>query len=66
MKLQIRTRADLEAERAQVQRDAARAKAQAYLAATDWMVVRQSETGAAMADTVLAARAEARALLSAP
>jgi hypothetical protein len=44
---------------------AARAEAVAYLAATDWMVVRQAETGQAVPKDVLAARAEARKAASA-
>lgn len=36
------------------------AEARAYLASTDWYVVRQTETGAAIPDDVTAKRAEAR------
>ena len=42
----------------------ARSAAAAYLAATDWMVIRQSETGQPVPDNILRARAEARAALS--
>ena len=42
----------------------ARSTAAAYLAATDWMVIRQSETGQPVPDDILHARAEARAALS--
>lgn len=42
----------------------ARSTAAAYLAATDWMVIRQSETGQPVPDHILQARAEARAVLS--
>lgn len=42
----------------------ARSTAAAYLAATDWMVIRQSETGQPVPDDILQARAEARAVLS--
>jgi hypothetical protein len=44
---------------------AARAEALAYLASTDWMVVRQAETGEAVPEDVLARRAEARKVASA-
>lgn len=42
----------------------ARSTAAAYLAATDWMVIRHSETGQPVPDDILHARAEARAALS--
>ena len=42
----------------------ARSTAAAYLAATDWMVIRQSETGQPVPDDILRARAEARTVLS--
>ena len=45
--------------------EAAIADAQAYLDATDWLVVRMAETGQPMPDDVPPARAEARAVISA-
>ena len=65
MNLIVKTPADLEAERAQSSRDADRARASACLAETDWMVVRQAETGKPVPPHILHARAEARAILSA-
>lgn len=44
--------------------EAAIANAQAYLDATDWLVVRMAETGQLMPDDVPPARAEARAVIS--
>lgn len=43
--------------------DRAKAKARAYLLETDWYVTRLSETGKAIPDEVLTARAEARVIL---
>lgn len=43
------------------QQQAANAKARAYLAKTDWYIIRQSETGEPVPKDVLAKRAEARA-----
>ena len=40
--------------------DVVNATAQAYLASTDWMVIRQQETGAAVPQEVADARAAAR------
>ena len=39
------------------------AKSEAYLAATDWYVTRNSETGVAIPENITAARAEARAAI---
>jgi hypothetical protein len=39
------------------------ATSEAYLAATDWYVTRNSETGAAIPENITAARAEARAAI---
>ena len=61
---QLVTRADKEAAAEAAGRASARSAAAAELAATDWMVVREAETGAVIPDQVRAARAAARALLS--
>jgi len=63
MTLLIKTPADLEAARAAQERAAAQAEARAYLARTDWLVVRQAETGTAIPESVTRTRAEARKLL---
>lgn len=42
----------------------ARSTAAAYLASTDWMVIRAAEAGKPVPDDILQARAEARAVLS--
>ena len=42
----------------------ARSAAAAYLDATDWIVIRQSETGQPVPDDILRARADARDMLS--
>ncbi|MCC5968298.1 MAG: hypothetical protein JJU24_19480 [Natronohydrobacter sp.] len=63
MTLLIKTPADLEAARAAQERAAAQAEARAYLARTDWLVVRQAETGTAIPEAVTRTRAEARKLL---
>lgn len=41
--------------------DQINAEAKAYLSLTDWYVIRQLETGAAIPDEILSARAESRA-----
>ena len=64
MKLTIKTPADLEAERAEREREATRAEALAYLASTDWMVVRQTETGKPVPEDIAAQRAAARKTVS--
>jgi hypothetical protein len=46
---------------AQVDQDKINAEARAYLASTDWYVVRQAETGVAVPQSILDARAAARA-----
>lgn len=43
---------------------AAPAEALAYLASTDWMVVRQAETGEAVPEDVKASRQAARSILN--
>lgn len=58
----IKTAAELAAERLDAERDSARATARSYLAQTDWLVVRQAETGTPVPPEVLTARAEARAI----
>lgn len=45
-------------------RQLARAEAAAFLAQTDWMVVRQVETGQAVPEDIRTRRAQARGLLS--
>jgi len=65
MKLHIRTAEDLEAARLAQAHENASAEARAYLARTDWLVVRQAETGVPVPEAVLQARAEARRLLHA-
>lgn len=64
MKLIIKTAADLDAERAAQAREVARVEALAYLARTDWLVVRQAETGAPVPEAIMQARAEARRMLN--
>lgn len=61
MRLLIKTPADLQAEHERAERVAARNAARDYLAATDWMVVRQAETGAPVPEEVLQRRRGARA-----
>jgi len=63
MTLIIRTAADLAAERDAAARARAAVEARAYLAETDWMVVRAAETGKPVPDRVTQARAAARASL---
>jgi len=64
MKLRIKTPADLEAARIAAQRDALRADARAFLAATDWLIVRRAETGTEVPPDIVQARANARHVLS--
>jgi len=64
MKLTIRTAAELTAETQAAERARAVLDARRYLAETDWMVVRATETGLPVPDTVLQSRAEARQFLS--
>ena len=65
MKLTIKTPADLAAAAQARENEAARAQARAYLSDTDWLVVRQAETGTPIPDDIRQNRAEARSLLSA-
>ena len=60
MKLTIKTPADLQRESEAQARAKAAQEARAYLASTDWMIVRQAETGKPVPDDVLAKRAAAR------
>jgi hypothetical protein len=60
----IKTAKDLADEREAAALAAEKAKAQAYLASTDWYVVRHAETGKAIPADVMDARAKARELLS--
>lgn len=60
MKMIIKTANDLAAEDLAHEQD----KARCYLTRTDWMVVRHSETGVPVPPEVLAARAQARDLLT--
>ena len=64
MKLTIKTADDLAAEQAARAAQAAqRPDAMAYLASTDWLVVRQAETGKPVPQDARDRRAEARAIL---
>lgn len=60
MKLTIKTADDLAREAEAAERDRLAAEARAYLAATDWMVVRMAETGVPVPSDVAEARAAAR------
>ena len=60
MKLTIKTAGDLQAEAQEVARQAERSEALAYLADTDWMVVRYAETGKDIPADVLKKRQAAR------
>jgi hypothetical protein len=64
MSLIVKTAEDLAAEKEAAARAAEKAKAQAYLASTDWLIVRHAETGKDIPADVLDARANARELLS--
>lgn len=64
MRLHIRTPEELAAEVQAKAENALRAEARAYLDDTDWLVVRQAETGTVMPEAVRKRRAQARALLS--
>lgn len=57
-------KAEAAAAKAEFDQRTARSTAAAYLAATDWMVIRQSEAGKPVPDDILQARAEARVVLS--
>jgi hypothetical protein len=65
VKLTIKTAADLAAEARQAQLDAAAASARAYLADTDWLVVRAAETGKPVPADVAQVRATARETINA-
>lgn len=65
MKLIIRTAEEIAQEQSRIAEEAARARALAYLASTDWMITRQMETGKAVPGEVLQNRAAARNRLSA-
>lgn len=58
--LKIKTAEDLAAEATTKAREDAREKARAYLAETDWMVVRMAETGQPVPQDILELRAAAR------
>jgi hypothetical protein len=60
VKLTIKTAAELATEARQAELDAAAASARAYLADTDWLVVREAETGKPVPDEIKVARAKAR------
>jgi len=64
MKLTIRTAEDIAAEAATAERARAIAEARRYLAETDWMVIRASETGKPVPEDVIAARAAARKIIT--
>jgi 2,4-dienoyl-CoA reductase-like NADH-dependent reductase (Old Yellow Enzyme family) len=64
MKLMIKTSADLAAEAAAAEQARAVAEARAYLADTDWMVIRAAESGKPVPDDVIAARVAARVVIS--
>ena len=64
MSLIIRTAEALEAEARAARRARDAEEARAYLAATDWMVIRAAETGKAIPDDVAARRSAARRILS--
>lgn len=60
MKLEIKTADDLKAEAEARDQEARNAEARAYLADTDWYVVRQAETGEVIPEDISLARAKAR------
>jgi hypothetical protein len=66
MKLTIKTAEQIEAERAAAARAQVEAEARAYLAETDWMVIRAAETGKPVPEDVAEARAAARKTLNGP
>jgi hypothetical protein len=66
MRLTIKTAADLAAEAETAARARAMAEARAYLAETDWMVIRAAETGKPVPEAVTEARAAARKTLNGP
>lgn len=64
MKMRIKDAAAIAAEKEAQARAAARAQTLAYLASTDWLFVREAETGKAVPPETRAARAQARAILN--
>jgi hypothetical protein len=66
MKLMIKTSADLAAEAAAAEQARAVAEARAYLADTDWMVIRAAESGKPVPADVADRRAAARAQAAGP
>jgi hypothetical protein len=56
----IKTAEQLAAEKAQAKQDGINSENRAYLASTDWYVVRQQETGETIPQDVLDARQAAR------
>ena len=65
MKLTIRTADDIRMGTTLAQEHAAQDAARTYLDRTDWLVVRQTETGKAVSPDILEQRARARQILSA-
>lgn len=63
MNLTIRTAQDIAAQTEAEIHEAARTAARSYLDSTDWLIVRQTETGAAVPQSILERRSAARALL---
>jgi len=64
MNLIIKTAADLTAEADAAERARISAEARRYLAETDWMVIRATETGKPVPEDVIAARAAARKIIT--
>lgn len=63
MALIVRTPEQIAAAAAEAEAESARANARAYLAETDWYLVRFAETGVPVPVDVATARATARAVL---
>lgn len=63
---QVQTKEDREAAQATIDRATAEAEARRYLLETDWMVIRQAETGQLIPEEVSAARKIARQALDQP
>ena len=64
MKLTIRTADDIRMGTTLAQEHAAQDAARTYLDRTDWLVVRQAETGKAVSPDILEQRARARQILN--
>ena len=64
MKMRIKTPDDLAQELQAAARARAVVAARAYLAETDWMVIRAAETGKSVPDGVAEARTQARQTIS--